>query len=71
MLTAGTVMTLIRPRPVRRASDNGKEHEGAIARAVDGNHFDVGSVRRLRTFPSTNRPYAGESGLLEARQKIR
>jgi hypothetical protein len=48
-----------------------KEHEGAIARVVHGNHFDVGGVRRLRTFASTNWPYPGESGLLEACQKIR
>jgi Sigma-70 factor, region 1.1 len=49
----------------------GKEHDGAIARVVHGNHFDVGGVRRLCTFPLTNWPYPGESGLLEAGQKIR
>jgi CheY-like chemotaxis protein len=53
------------------ASDDGKKHQEAIARVVHGNHFDIGAVPRLRTFPSTNRPYPGESGLLEVGQEIR
>src|SRR5262249_48974594 len=45
--------------------------EGAITHVVHENHRNVCDVQRLRTFPSTNRPYPGKSRLLEAGPKIR
>jgi hypothetical protein len=49
-----------------------KAHEEAITRAVDENHRHIRVVQQLRAFQaSTDRPYLGESGFVEASQKIR
>jgi hypothetical protein len=49
-----------------------KAHEEAITRAVDENHRHIRVVQQLCAFQaSTEQPYLGESGFLEAGQKIR